>query len=531
MFKKIIILICIVVLIGILGVTYFLRSSLNQIKLQYDNETISEYKRQIDFTPFEDGLSKLTTEDMSRLSNLIIEKDISSLQANILKGKLTCEEIVLFYVNRIKQNDSSYNTVIQLNPNALRQAQALDNKISNDKNIKSLFSTVMLIKDNISDKDMNTSAGAYVLKDLTTNRDSFIVNKLKEDDAIILGKSNLSEWSNYLTMLSSNGFSVLGGQTKNAYGKYDVGGSSSGSCASVALNFCNVSLGSETSGSLIYPASQNSVVALKPTLGLLSRDLIIPISEAQDTAGVIGKSVRDVSLVFKTTLGADKNDKLSNNAMNFDKTQLQTELNKTYLKGKKIALLKERSDRNKLIIEELLSLGAIVKEVEIDPYSLNTDMQSVLNYGIIHDLSKFLNDPAVNSNVKSLEEIVAYNSKDESKRIPFGQSLHEAALDTSLSKDEYEKIVSNNRKLSQELIDGLLKEQDYDVIVSFSNDLSALYSPATYPALTVPSGYSDNGEPYGITFIGSLNDDYKLINIGYSYEQYTKHRKEPTMNN
>lgn len=371
--------------------------------------------------------------------------------------------------------------------------------------------------------------GSYALKDLTTNRDAFIVTQLKNADAIILGKANLSEWSNFMSMPSSNGFSVLGGQTKNAYGKFDVGGSSSGSSVSASLNFATVTIGSETSGSLIYPAGQNSVVALKPTVGLLSRDLIVPISEAQDTAGIIGKTTKDVLDVFSVILAFDKNDPQANHIKSFNQKSLDTSLDSHYLKGKRLGIIKEDSKRYKLIKKELESLGAEVVNIDFGEKIPEIDMMSVLNYGIVVDVKTFLNHPDVNTSFKSLDDILAYNKQDPENRMPYGATLHENAIQTTISKEAYEEIVILNRNHASSVIDQALANYDIIAIVSFSNMLSGIYAPAMYPALTVPAGYTSNGEPFGVTFVGSLNDDVKLLNIGYCYEQATQHRIPPTL--
>lgn len=529
---KVLLILLIICVVAFVGLKIFVNSLLvanDQIKMQYENEVKPKYKRELDFKAFDDKLSSLSKSDIDILDSFIPENDIASIQKSIINSDITCEEVVLYYLHRIKQYDVNYNSIIQLNKNALELAQNLDTKIKNNEDVGKLFGVVVLIKDNISEMTMNTASGSYALRDLTTKRDSFIVKQLKDQDAIILGKANLSEWSNFLSQPSSNGFSVLGGQTKNAYGHYDVGGSSSGSSVATSLNFSTVALGSETAGSMIYPAGQNSVIGLKPTLGLLSRDLIVPISEAQDTAGILGKTIKDVFEIFKATMAYDENDPLANNVKSFDLESLDLPLDKNYLQGKRIGILQEDSERNKTMVKELEELGAEVVEVEFQD-NMEVDMMSVLNYGIVYDVATFLNHPDVNSPFKSLSEILEYNKEDAENRIPYGAQLHEDALKNVISKEKYEEVVANNRKYTSEDIDNTLRDNDIIAIVSFSNTLSGIYAPATYPALTVPAGYNEDGEPLGVTFVGSLNDDVKLLNIGYCYEQATHHRKMPIIN-
>ncbi len=217
--KKILITV-LIIFIGLIGFTgYIILQSLkaenaSQTKRQYDQEVISPLKRPLDFSPYEEALSELTDDDIQRLHTYIFEKTIEDIQKSIIAGHMTCEETVLYYIHRIKDYDSHYNTVIQLNPNALELAKKQDKSVKSKEKLGRLFGAMVLLKDNIADMTMNTASGAYALKDLTTNRDAFIVTQLKNADAIILGKANLSEWSNFMSMPSSNGFSVLGGQTK-----------------------------------------------------------------------------------------------------------------------------------------------------------------------------------------------------------------------------------------------------------------------------------------------------------------------------
>lgn len=503
-------------------------ASMDQVAMQYDNEVISEHKRELDFSSYDTAIENTNEKRFLELESYIVEKDIATIKKHLASGDISCEEIVLFYVNRIKEHDKNYSAVIQLNPNALEYARKIDEKIANASDLNELDGVVVLIKDNVSSKDMNTASGAYALKDLTTTRDSFIVDKLLQKGAIILGKANLSEWSNFMSSPSSSGFSVLGGQTKNAYGKHDVGGSSAGSSVATSLNYSTVTIGSETAGSLIYPAGQNSVVALKPTMGLLSRDLIVPISEAQDTAGVISKSVSDLRDVFKVMIEKDKNDTATSIVDSFDKESLEVELNLSYLNGKRFGYIKSGRPELMQIVEEFKALGAEIIEVEFDESANKIDMMNVLSYGIKNDVNAFLSNEAVNSDMKSLSQIVDYNNKDKS-RMPFGQAYLQGGLDLELTKEAYEEIVKNNRKNTRSAIDKVIVENEIEAIISISNELSAIYATAGYPAITVPSGYRDSGEPFGVTIVGGENTDGKLIEIGYAYEINTKHRKIPVI--
>lgn len=525
--KVLFIVMSILIVLCAIGVVMIQKEAdrMDQLKLQYTNEQISSVKRKLDFSPYDEALSKVTQEKAEKVRGLILGKEIEEVQLFIKKGKLSIEDVVLFYADRLKIYDDYYNSVIQLNPNALEQARALDERIERGEPVGSLAGIVMLIKDNVAAVDMNTSAGAYALKDLTTTRDAFVVEILKNEDAIILGKNNLSEWSNFMSMPSSNGFSTLGGQTKNAYGTFDVGGSSSGPAVASAMNFASITIGSETSGSLIYPAGQNSVVAIKPTLGVLSRDLVIPISEEQDTLGFMGRNVSDVYKVFMASVAVDPKDPKHEVAESFLLTNVEGKLSTDALIGKRVGIVKEGSKADDLLVKELEELGAEVVEVTLGDEAANINMMIVLNYGMVHDVEAFLQNEAVKSPFKTLEEIHLYNSEDPEVRMPFGDNLHKMALNQSVEKSEVEDVIVINRKLGRSAIDKALKENDVEVLVSFSNGLSGIYAPAGYPALTVPGGYRDSGEPYGVTFVGGYLEDSKLFQYAYAYETGTNHRK------
>lgn len=511
--------------------------------------------RKLDFTPFESILENWSTEDQSSLESLVLNHSLRDVQNLLFEKKVTCVQLVTMYLKRIALIDDDYLSVLQVNPKVLEQAQELDRKLSayledinNDQSIHKnsharqslgdLFGVVILIKDNVSEMNMNTAAGADVIRHLTTKRDAFVVNKLKESGALILGKNNLSEWSNFMSNPSSNGFSVVGGQTRNAIGDYDAGGSSSGPAVSASLNFAMITIGSETCGSLVYPAALNEVVTVKPTVGLLSRDLVIPITEAQDTLGVMGRTVQDVYDGFVNAIGFDKNDpkameiQMLSSEVNVEIPPPITLFQKPpatlqadFLQGKRIGLLKETSERASQLKDELSLCGATVIEVEMETEKLEEAMMEVLYYGIVHDLKDYLNHPEVVSPVHSLEEILAYNQEDPEKRMPYGARIFEEALSKQLTKEAYEALVHTNRETASKMIDEGLQAHQLVSIASFRNELSAVYAPACYPALTVPAGRLENGEPYGVTFVGTYLSDETLFQIGYAYEQKTHHRK------
>lgn len=515
--KKILIIVgCVVVLLAIGGliIVKMALGQFDQVKLQYDQEVISAHRRVLDFEPYH--LDDFESYDL--IHEYVHGKDIEVIQKALLDRTFTVESLCLYYLTRIQEYES-YHAVIQLNPSILEEAKVLDEKIEKGE-VKDLFGVIVLIKDNIASATMNTSTGALALKDLTTTRDAMLVHLLKESDALILGKANLSEWSNFMSQPSSSGFSVLGGQTKNAYGKYDVGGSSSGSSVAAALNLSTVTIGTETAGSLIFPAGQNSVVALKPTMGLLSRDLIIPISEAQDTAGVIARSVKDLNLVYNKLIHVDSNDEATQIVWDYDPHVV---LSKDYLKGKRLGLVSSSLPELQLIANQMKSLGAEIVEIELAENAYSADMMSVLNHGMQHDVKNFLNHPDVNTTFDSLQAIIKWNEQDASY-MPFGQSLLKGAVESN--HENIDVIIETNRQITKDAIDRAMTEYQLDAILSISNELSGVYAPAGYPALTVPSGYRTSGEPFGLTLVGRALDDQNLINMAYAYEVNFKVRKE-----
>lgn len=499
-----------------------------QVEPQYDNEKITSSKKNLDFTELQASMDEMPEGRYQELEKYIVEADIDSLQKHLEKNDFTGEELVIFYLKRIQKLDPKLNTIITLNPDAIKIARELDEERNNNQLRGNLHGIPMLLKDNIATNDqMPNTAGAKVLESAYAKEDAPIVKNLRKEGAVILGKANLSEWANYMTGGMPNGYSALGGQTHNAYGKFDVGGSSSGSAASVAANFCTLSLGTETSGSLIYPSSENSVVAIKPTIGFWSNERIIPIAESQDTAGPVARNVKDAATLLGKLTDIEE-------YKNVDYTKF---LDKNGLKGIKVGLVdnekvtkgyrEEDEEILNRVVDELEKLGAKVVRIKLDPKAFNVDMLSVLSYEYKKGVNNYLKGLEDNAPVKSLEEIVAYNKEDLDNRAPFGQSYLEESLNNKITDAENQKRVAENRAISRGTIDEQLK--DVDVILSLSNYISGVYASAGYPAITLPAGYRQSGEPIGITLVGTKFSEDKLVKYAYAYEQGTKNRKEPKL--
>lgn len=500
-----------------------------QITYQYDDEKITKLKNEINMEPFRNELEKMDNAKFEKIEKLVANANIKDIQEMYDTKKLTCEELVTYYLKRIEKYDiNKLNSIIELNPDAIKIAREKD---SGDKTGK-LYGIPITLKGNIGTGDkMHTTAGAYALKDSILDKDSFVAQKLREEGAIILGKTNLSEWANYMSDNSSNGYSALGGQTHNAYGKYDVGGSSSGSASSVASGFSVASIGTETAGSMVYPSSQNSVVGIKPSIGVVSRDRIIPIVEAQDTAGIVARNVEDSALILESISGYDKNDIETKEGEKY-KENYSKNIEENSINGVKVAVIKPSSPRKEeneildRVVNELENMGAVVTKTAFSKEVTNIDMSKALQVGFKYDINKYLKIAKVQG-INNLNDIVEFNKKDLDNRAPYGQELLEKSLEDKTTIEEYEKLINNNREKAGKEIDDVLKNAD--VIVSLSNQISQVYAPAGYPALTVPAGYKSTGEPIGVTFVGSKFQEGKLIKIANVYEDNTKHRKEPNL--
>ena len=499
-----------------------------QITEQYGSAFETE-KRKLEF-PTSD--SPLTQEIVSDLDTFLETATIPDIQARFVSAELDAETLVLYCLQRTQAFDENkLNSVLELNPDALEIARALDTEREDGKVRGSLHGIPVLLKDNIATGDkLHTSAGALALKDARGDTDAFIVERLRDAGAIILGKANLSELSNYMTSESVNGYSTLGGHTRNPYGRFDVGGSSSGPSVAASANFATVTVGTETAGSLIYPAGQNSVVAFKPSLGAVSRDRIIPITEAQDTAGPIGRNVTDVAVLLSVLTAEDKSDPRAADAATLSELDFTSFLEPNALQGKRIGVIKSiglESNLKQDVIGAFEEAGAEVVEVTWQPARVN--YVPVLEYGIKHDLQAYFDTVGEASPVRSLIEVIAFNKANLEVAAPYGQDLLEAAQEAELSETDYEAMVSANEQKAVDSIRSQLTENNLDAFLSVSNELSGDYAPAGFPAITVPAGYKASGEPVGITLLGDYLSDAELIGIAYAFEQKMGARVAPNL--
>ena len=476
-------------------------------------------------------MAGFTDNDYQSLKPFILDKSIPELQNAIKKGDLSYEKLVKFYIYRIRKfetdNMLSLNAVLSLNPQVINEAKRLDEMDKSTIDMHSIYGMPILLKDNIDVKGMVTTAGAVALKDNKVDVDAFITERLKHQNALILGKTNLSEWAYFLCAGCPVGYSAIGGQTMNPYGRlvFESGGSSSGSGAAVAANFCVAAIGTETSGSILSPSSQNSLVGLKPTVGVLSRSGIVPISSSLDTPGPMTKYVIDNAIVLDAMLGKDQKDK-SSVSVNYSAIEA---LKSPNFEGKKFGIFKEfvADSLYNQAISEIRKSGGLVFEIEPDQVAL-PGFLTLLSADMKTDLKVYLNNTDSNKvSVKSVEDIVNFNSKDSLKRIPYGQQLFEGIVQDGTSFEELTDIKKQLEISGRRYFDSFFDKYGLDAILSINNYHAGYAAVAKYPALTVPMGYTASGEPKGLTFIGKQFTEDKLLYYGKAFEDLTGYRIAP----
>ena len=488
------------------------------------------------------------------------EMTIAGLQEKMKNGNFSSEQITKMYMQRIEtidKNGHRLHAVIELNPDALQIALAMDAERKAGKVRGPLHGIPILIKDNIDTADkMMTTAGSLALVGNMAKQDAFVVAKLREAGAVLLGKTNLSEWANFRSSKSCSGWSSRGGQTKNPYIlDHNPCGSSSGSGVAVAANLCVVAIGTETDGSVTCPASVNGVVGLKPTVGLVSRSGIIPISHTQDTAGPLARTVTDAAILLTVMAGIDDSDKKtleSNGKQIADYTKF---LNTQGLKGKRIGVNSKKYDNqflNRLqesAIEIMKQQGAEIIEMEyMEKLNALGDAEyEVMKFEFKDGLDKYL--ATANSEVKSLKDVIAFNIKNEDKAMPtFKQETLEASEKmVGLESKEYKVALEKSHEGSKNIIDAVLKDNRLDALAGLTMgpacSIDTIYgdrwgdvfltSPAAmsgYPHISVPAGKVYE-LPVGLSFFSSAYTEGELLGMAFAFEQASKHRELPVFKN
>ena len=488
------------------------------------------------------------------------EVTIAELQNDMKSGKYTSHSITEKYLQRIEEIDKrgpAINAVIEINPDALAIAKTLDRERKEKGSSRGpLHGIPVLIKDNIDTADrMMTTAGSLALLGSTPAQDSFVVKKLREAGAVIIGKTNLSEWANFRSNHSSSGWSGRGGQTRNPYVlDRNPCGSSSGSGAGAAANLCAIAIGTETDGSVVCPSSANSLVGIKPTLGLISRAGIIPIAHSQDTAGPMCRTVTDAAILLGALTGVDSRDKATSASQGKALNDYTKFLDPNGLKGARVGIVRKSfgfNDATDKLLNDLIGdmkkLGAVI----VDPADIPTagkfdDSElEVLLYEFKADLNSYLAGLGAKAPVHSLKDIIEFNEKHRDKEMPyFGQDLFtKAQAKGPLTDKAYLAALKKNHDLSRaQGIDLVLAKNKLDALIAptggpawptdwingdhFTGGYSTASAVAGYPHITVPAGYV-YGLPVGISFIGSAYSEPTLIRLAYAFEQATKARRTP----
>ena len=483
------------------------------------------------------------------------EITVAELQDAMKSGKMSAKEIAEKYLARIKEIDGKINSIIEINPDALMIAEQLDAERKSGKLRGALHGIPIVLKDNIDTGDkMKTTAGSLALLDAPTpKQDAFLAQKLREAGAVILAKTNLSEWANFRSSDSSSGWSGRGGQTRNPYILDRTPcGSSSGSGAAIAANLAAIAIGTETDGSVVCPASINGIVGIKPTLGLVSRSGVIPIAHSQDTAGPMCRTVADAATVLSAIVAMDKNDSITSQASKGEKDYTRF-LKKDGLKGKKIGVMRQYFGRNERVdkvletnIQALKDGGAEVIDITIPTFGKFGDAEfEVLLYEFKTDLNKYLKERG--GKMKSLADLIKFNDDNKDKEMPyFGQDIFIKAEEKGdLETRAYRLALLQSKVLTQDQgIDAVMDKNNLNAILAPSNappwmiDLvngdsptnyvgsSSLAAVSGYPNITVPADYI-NELPIGISFFGRAFSEPVLIEIAYAFEQMTKARKIP----
>jgi amidase len=487
------------------------------------------------------------------------EITVAELQDGMKSGKYTSRSIAEKYLDRIAAIDKrgpALNSVIELNPDALAIADSMDAERKAKGPRGPMHGIPVLLKDNIGTADrMRTTAGSLALAGFAPAKDSGVAQRLRESGAVILGKTNLSEWANFRSSHSSSGWSGRGGQTRNPYAlDRNPCGSSSGSGAAVAANLCAVTVGSETDGSVVCPASANGVVGIKPTVGLVSRSGIIPISHSQDTAGPICRTVADAATLLSAMAGIDPSDSATEASRGKAQPDYTKFLDLGGLRGARIGVVRkffDFSDAFGPLMESLLEVMKREGAVLVDPVEMESigkfdkSENEVLQYEFKADLNAYLAAAGSKAPVHSLKDIIEFNERNRDKEMSFfGQDIMvKSEAKGPLTDQAYLDALEKNHRLTRtEGIDAAMDKHQLDALlaptagpswltdhVTGDHDTggsSSLAAVAGYPNINVPAGFMFD-MPVGISFFGRAWSEPTLIKMAYAFEQATKLRKPP----
>ena len=486
------------------------------------------------------------------------EETITSLREKLASSKYTSEQLVQLYLNRIDaidKNGLELHSIIEINSEALAIAKAMDGEMKAGKSRGPLHGIPIVIKDNIDTADkMQTTAGSLALEGNIASKDAFVVKRLREAGAIIIGKANLSEWANFRSTQSCSGWSSRGGQTKNPYIlDHNPCGSSAGSAVAVAANLCVVAVGTETDGSVVCPSAVSGIVGIKPTIGLVSRSGIIPISHTQDTAGPMARTVKDAAILLGILAGIDSKDPVTSESVGKSETDYTKFLDAKSLQGKRIGVERKPQGQNQFMhalqkkaIDLIKKQGATVIEIDyLDKINeLGAAEFEVMQYEFKAGVNKYL--AASNAKVKTLKEVIDFNIANEDKAMPYfkQETLISSNEKKGLDDNNYIEALNKSHFGSKKILDDVIKENRLDAICGLTMGPACsidniygdrwgdvfLTTPAAasgYPHITVPCGKVYE-LPIGFSFFGTAYSEPELIGMAYAYEQASTNRIKPS---
>lgn len=489
--------------------------------------------RELDFAPFEKALAAIGKRRLAAVDRLVRKGDVASVGAAMAKGDVSSEELTVFFLDRIGQEDGNLRSYLELNPRALDEARAMDKRRAAGTNLGPLHGIPVNLKDNIGTvAPLHTTVGAEILLDHSPAADAALVKKLRAAGAVILGKASLSELAGTLTT-EPPGYNAIGGMGVNPYrADLPVSGSSSGSAISTSAFLTMVSVGTETSGSLISPGASNGVVAMMPGPGVVSGEGIVPLIRFQDTAGPIARSVRDAALLLAV--------------MDETETDYVTALDAAALEGVAVGVLRKGILENEgedgtlfwlgRIDEGLKKAGAIARNLD-ETFADKPALLPVLFIGLSVDTVGYLS--AAGAPVKSLADLRSYHLADPVRRIPRGQNMVDLGVrmleaisqDSGLAEAEmaplYEEAVREVRAAAAALLASTFAKHEVELLVSLANTHSDVYATAGYPAITVPLGLDGEGAPNGVTFVAKPGEEARLLAFAHAFELATGYRVAP----
>jgi amidase len=475
------------------------------------------------------------------------ESSISQWQEAMERGMLTSRELTISFLQRISRYDKqgvTINAISEINPDALHIADALDRERAVSGSRGPLHGIPVLIKDNIATLDsMHTTAGSLALADSYASHDAFLVTRLRQAGAVILGKTNLTEWANFISDHMPNGYSSRGGQVLNPYGpgRFDVGGSSSGSGAAIAAGFAVVAVGTETSGSILNPSVHNSLVGIKPTVGLISRNGIIPIATSQDTAGPMARTVEDAAILLGVLAGFDPQDPATGRSVGLAPNDYRPYLDPNGLQGTRIGIVRSHY-LDKYDSEDQALYDAAIAHLEqagatiVDPVTIPSEKADWNNLVLIYEFKSGLNAYLKTLNpdfpLRTLQDVLKWNEQHAEQALRYGQALFEQAERTSgtLTEPEYLNQRLYDLKMSRANgIDAVLQEHQLDCLLFPNSSGAGIAAKAGYPSVCVPAGYRSTGKPFGVTFTGTAFSEPTLIKAAYAFEQASLLRRPPAL--